>query len=481
MIYKILLADDNDEALKGFCYQLKNFPEIRPVIAQSAEATKKLITENPNDFAVVVLDYHFLAENVTGADLAKDILKKNPNLLIIICTGDDSSSAVVSSLRAKVKDFISKDDVEGFINAIKCCLPIYDEYFRILSKENRPLKAQHEDNFNYIKKFGLVSRSDQIRKVCETIEKAKDAKATALIKGESGTGKELVARAFHLHSQRKNENFVAINCAAIPANLLESELFGYKKGAFTGAATDTLGKFEQAHKGTIFLDEIGDMSLELQSKLLRVLQDGTFYPVGSRLEVKVDVRVLAATNVDLAKAIESGKFREDLYYRLRVLEVTLPPLRERKEDIEPLVLHFQNKYGKNKDAKILYKTFSVLNKYSWPGNVRELENTVESLFALAKDQNIGPENLPHYFFDYPANKLAGFEYEITADYPSFQKAIEKFIQQREYEFIMSRVKVEKSIRNAADKLKISKSTLQRKLASYGYGNFSNDDNKKEAL
>lgn len=374
---------------------------------------------------------------------------------------------MLESFRAKVRDVLDKEDTNGFIVSLQNCFQVFDEKYRIICEQSKPLKARWEDNRKVIAKMGIVGRSDRMRDVCEIIENCKNEKATVLIKGESGTGKELVARAIHDQSNRKSHKFIAINCGSIPHHLIESELFGHVRGAFTGAVNNSVGKFELADKGTIFLDEIGDMPLDLQVKLLRVLQEEAFFPVGSRDEVRVDVRVVAATNVDLPQAIKNKQFREDLYYRLNVVQIDLPPLRERQEDIEPLVLYFQNKYAKSSDKKILYKTLEPLVKYPWPGNIRELENTIESLFILYKKNDIGPEDLPHHFFDGVAAKGA-LPFENAKDYQAFHKGLEKFVAEKEAEFLHSKVKAAPSIRHAAKALKISRTTLQRKLADGGF-------------
>jgi len=244
--------------------------------------------------------------------------------------------------------------------------------------------------------LGIIGQSAPMQEVFKTIGQLAASDATALITGESGTGKELVARAIYSHSQRYNQSYLAINCAAIPENLLESELFGHEKGAFTGANTQRIGKFEQCDGGTIFLDEIGDMTLATQTKILRVLQNGTFDRVGGNQPVKVDVRVIAATNKPLEKAVEEGGFREDLFYRLNVVRIQLPSLRERREDIPQLVSYFLSTNSPNpKQPKTVQPdALAKLETHDWPGNVRELENAVQRALVMAKGDAILLENLP---------------------------------------------------------------------------------------
>ncbi|HHI79599.1 MAG TPA: sigma-54-dependent Fis family transcriptional regulator [Planctomycetes bacterium] len=244
--------------------------------------------------------------------------------------------------------------------------------------------------------FGLVANSPAILKIIRLISSIHRSDATVLITGESGVGKEIVARAIHDHSVRRNEPFVVVNCAALPPDLLESELFGHVKGAFTGAVQDRVGRFEAAGKGTVFLDEIGDMPLHLQVKLLRVLQERTFERVGESRSRPMEGRILAATNVDLAKAIQEGKFRDDLFYRLRVVPIHIPPLRERPEDIEPLVRHLLVKIAarEGRVVRVATEVFRELKRYPWPGNVRELENALEYAVALSKGTILFLEDFP---------------------------------------------------------------------------------------
>jgi two-component system response regulator GlrR len=241
----------------------------------------------------------------------------------------------------------------------------------------------------------IVAKSGKMQRVLEMVARIAQTDSTVYIHGESGTGKELIAKAIHLASARKNKAFIALNCAALPETLLESELFGHEKGAFTGAIRSTKGLFTQAHEGSLFLDEIGDMSLSLQAKLLRVLQERQFYPVGSERSVEVDVRVVVATQKDLEEAVKQGGFREDLFYRIHVIPIPLPPLRERKEDIPPLVEHFLKKYNQQMKKEIEGLTPAAMQRlmlHDWPGNVRELENTIEYAVAMAQ-QNWIKEDL----------------------------------------------------------------------------------------
>ncbi len=290
------------------------------------------------------------------------------------------------------------------IGAKTFILPPFEENFRKLISYIGNIKVKNEELIETDNFYGIVGRSKKMKEIFNTIKKVAPTDSVVLITGESGTGKELVAKAIHRLSNRNEKPFIPVNCGAIPKDLIESELFGYRKGAFTGANTNKIGRFEAASKGTIFLDEIGELPIELQVKILRVLQENEIQPLGATHPIKVDVRIIAATNRNLEKLIEEGKFREDLYYRLNVIHINLPPLRERKEDIDILIDYFFRKFTEKhkKSDKILgiaEETKFILNNYSWPGNVRELENCIERLVILKEEGIILPSDLPSKFFE----------------------------------------------------------------------------------
>lgn len=465
MKYKVLFADDNPETLLGLRIQLKSHLDIEGVFVERASEAIELIKSDPTGFAAVVLDFHFEPEKTNGAEVAKQLFVINRKLSIVICTGDTSALPPIQSLKVKVSDFVTKEDTEGLIIAIRNCFPYYDQVVRVFNGSQRSVKEKWIENAELIKSMGMRGQSDQLAEVCRSIAKIADRSSTVLIRGEHGTGKELVAKALHQKSHRHQRNFVSLNCAAITPTLLESELFGHEKGAFTGADKKQPGKFELAHKGTIFLDEIGEMSTELQAKLLRVLQEGQFYPVGSKQEVKVDVRVVAATNVDITKAISDGKFRADLFFRLNVIPIDLVPLRARKEDIEPLVTYFASKFGREGVA-IKFKTFELLKSYDWPGNVRELSNTIERLFALAEGTTIGPEELAEKFFQ-PKEKI-NLEASYSCKYDVFMKGLTEYVEEQESEYLLTNLRKLGSVRALSKYLDMPRTSLQRKLKSVGY-------------
>lgn len=466
--YKILIADDNPNSIEGLRQLLTAHLDIESTYVETSKEAIEAVKADPYGFAAVVLDFNFENENKTGADAARDILKINGKIQIIICTGSSSMDTVIESLRARVTDFIPKSNIESVLFSVRKCFPHYDQTLRCLRREKQSLVSRYADNESALREIKMIGRSDRMRAVCDVIKKSANSKATVLIRGECGTGKELVAQSLHNLSERSAYNFVAINCSAIPEALLESELFGHEKGAFTGAMTRKIGKFELAHRGTIFLDEIGDMPALLQAKLLRVLQEETFYPVGSNQIKKVDVRVVAATNVDLEKAVADGRFREDLYYRLKVIRIDLPALRERVEDIEPLVLHFKEKYDKNNEKRILYKTLDYLKAHRWPGNVRELENMIHGLITLGDGAEIGPDHLPSTFFQTRKDGVVQASFNFECDYPAFQKQTEEYLARAEHDFIVGKYRDKKSLREAAKALNMSKTTLHRRLLSWGY-------------
>ncbi len=325
-----------------------------------------------------------------GMDVLNYVIGHCPETLCIILTGHGSIKNAVEAVRAGAYDYLTKPvDLEEILIAIQRAVE-----FRNLKRENVLLRNQLRKKYKF---DNIIGDSGPMQKVFQTIEKVADTDSTIMILGESGTGKELVARALHYNSSRSKGPIVPVNCAAIPSELLESELFGHEKGAFTNAIRTRIGRFELAHGGTIFLDEIGDMDPVLQSKLLRVLQDRAFERIGGTRTIQVDIRVITATHRNLKKAVENGHFREDLYYRLNVIPIELPPLREHKSDIPLLVHHFIDQFNKTKKRNIRGLEDEALRKlkdYEWPGNVRELENMIERIAILTNNEVIALSDLP---------------------------------------------------------------------------------------
>lgn len=331
----------------------------------------------------------FRMGDISGLDLYLQIKESHPDILFILATGYGSLETAVKAMQAGVYDFLSKPlDTGELVVKLEKALSV-----RQLSQENTQLRKTIEGLHEQIT---IIGESPLMQDVLSRVERIAPSTATVLIEGESGTGKELIARSLHLGSDRAAEPYIKVNCAAIPENLLESELFGHVAGAFTGAVQDRKGKFAAAEGGSIFLDEIGEMPTHLQSKILRVLQEREFEPVGSEASCVADVRVVAATNRDLTEMVREGEFREDLYYRLNVVPVTLPPLRERKEDIGPLAAYFLDRFNNMNGRSLAPLSKDVIKRlmgYSWPGNVRELENCIERAVILARENKLLPEDI----------------------------------------------------------------------------------------
>ncbi|MDF2522693.1 MAG: two-component system response regulator [Clostridiales bacterium] len=381
---KILIAEDE----KNMRWILrKNLEEdgFEVIEAADGEEAFNLYVDLEPDMAIV--DYKM--PKIDGMEVLRRIKKINDQIPIIMVTAHGSTDAAVEAMKLGALDYISKPfDIHELKMTIKKVLKI-DQ----LSKEVEFLKTQIFEGMD--KK--IIGNSRGMVEVFEIIQKVADTSATVLITGESGTGKELVAGAIHNFSTRKERPYIKVNCGAIPENLLESELFGYEKGAFTGAQNRKVGRFDRAQGGTLFLDEIGELSLSLQVKILRVLQEREFERVGGTEVIKADVRIIAATNRDLGKMVEEGNFREDLLYRLKVIPIRIPPLRERKEDINSLVDYFIEKYSRemNKGTiRIDEDVLEILKSYDYPGNIRELENIIERLVILSADGQITTTILP---------------------------------------------------------------------------------------
>ena len=348
-----------------------------------------------NDYDVVVTDYRM--EGLNGIEVLKQVKKFSPKTEVMVITAYGSIELAVEAMKYGAVDFITKPfSFDEFKLKIQRILERIKERKKLsqVTEENVYLREKLEEQFNYGE---IIGHSKLMKDVYRTIQKVAVTDSSVLIYGESGTGKELVARAIHKMSSRKNKPFIRVNCGALAESLLESELFGHEKGAFSGAIKRKKGRFELAHNGSIFLDEIGDISLNMQTKLLRVLQEKEFERVGGEETIQVDVRILAATNKNLAEQVEKGKFREDLYYRLFIIPIYLPALRDRKEDIPLLVNHFLKKLAidlKKTPIQISEAAVEKLVAYHWQGNVRELENVLERALVLCENQEIDVFDLP---------------------------------------------------------------------------------------
>jgi DNA-binding NtrC family response regulator len=357
-----------------------------------------VVTSDPLD--LVLCDVKM--PGISGLELVRQIKDIHPDLPCIVVTGYGSAESSLDALRAGAYWYLEKPFEQARLDVVRRLVEQAIEHGR-LKAENRILQSQLHSRYRF---ENIVGSSPALRCVLDVVEKVADTDSTVLITGESGTGKELIARALHYNSHRANRMFVTVNCGAIPEELLESELFGHVRGAFTNAVSHREGRFSVADGGTVFLDEIGDMSPNLQVKLLRVLQDQTFEPVGSSKTIQVDVRVIAATNQDLEYAIKERRFREDLYYRLNVIPIEIPPLRERREDIPLLARHFLDEMNREKSkaggCSFSQEAMERICEYDWPGNVRELENLIERLVILRGEGEIRVDDLPPTFREGPA-------------------------------------------------------------------------------
>jgi DNA-binding NtrC family response regulator len=342
------------------------------------------------DFAFDALVTDLRLPGADGAAVVEAAIERYPDIVAIVVTGFGTVKDAVEAIKRGAADFVSKPfQIDELLHVLEAGLEQ-----RRLRSENAYLRAQLEERHRFT---GIIGKSPAMARLFQLLEMVAATASTILITGETGTGKEIVARAIHHNGPRRSQRFVALNCSAIPETLLEAELFGHVRGAFTGAVGDRPGRFEQAHKGTLFLDEVGTMSPALQMKLLRALQEREFERVGASNTTKVDVRVIAATNSDLGRMVSEGQFREDLFYRLNVIPVTLPPLRERREDIPLLVQHFLEKLQRG-GTTVSQEAMRRLMAYSWPGNVRQLENTVERALAFSGSRGqITVEDLPPEF------------------------------------------------------------------------------------
>lgn len=444
---KTILIIDDEQSIRESLTGILQDEGYRPLVAESGEEGLSRVREEIPD--LILLDIWM--PGIDGLETLRLIREDFPEQLVIMMSGHGTIETAVKATKLGAYDFIEKP-----LSLEKVLLSV-ENAFKInqLVLENRSLKQK------IAKENDMIGQSEAIRSLKEQIAIAAPTSGWVLITGENGTGKELVARATHNLSRRQDKPFVEVNCAAIPEELIESELFGHEKGAFTGATAMRKGKFDQAHEGTLFLDEIGDMSLKTQAKILRILQERRFERVGGQRTIEVDVRVIAATNKDLEEEIEQGNFRQDLYYRLNVLPFHVPPLRERREDIPLLTQHFLAHFCGQEGRRI--KTIApdaleVLMNYSWPGNIRELKNLVERLVIMVQDETISLAHLPE---SVQVTSSTGTTFGGSATLKEAREQFEKdFLRQKLNEY-------EGNISRTAEAIEMERSNLHRKLKGFG--------------
>jgi len=455
---KVLIIDDDEIVREVLIEHLEN--DGHEIVACSNGYRGLEIFRN-DKFDLVILD--LIMPGINGLEVLKEIKRFSPQAVVILITAFGSIENAVDAMRAGSFDYITKPfNLADVSFAVKRGIGVSK-----LEKENINLKRQLKNRYGF---ENIIGDSNAMQSVYSLIDKVAPTDSTVLILGESGTGKELIANITHYNSERSLKPIITVNCSAIPHELLESELFGHEKGAFTGAVSTKLGKFEIADGGTVFLDEIGDMTPGLQIKLLRVLQERSFERVGGTKTIKVDIRIIAATNKNLEKEASAGRFREDLFYRLNVIPIQLPPLSERTEDIPLLCHYFIDRYCKKRKRaplKMSSEAMSALVNYSWPGNVRELENLMERLVVLKEDDTIVMADLPEKIaegFNSKANFESIIRHEINTGNIDFEKKITDF----EKYIISHAIKSSKGVKSkAARLLNLKRTTLIEKMKRLG--------------
>lgn len=458
----IMIIDDEPDMLDNCSRILRRLGYETITVDDSVRAIEMLSQEQPD---LILTDLKM--PRLDGLAVLRSAKEINPEVPVIVITGYATVESAVSAVKEGAFDYLPKpfsfDQLRLSVERALAQLS--------LREENQNLKEQLEGTYGF---DNIIGASPALREVLETVRKVSKSEASILIFGESGTGKELIARSIHANSQRFNKPFVPVDCASLPENLLESELFGHEKGAFTGAHAAKAGLFELAHQGTLFLDEIGELSMGLQAKLLRVLEERQFRRVGGTKMLDVDVRLVSATNRDLAESVENRQFRQDLYYRLNVISIHLPPLRERAGDIPLLALYYCKKFaeGQHKNIKgISPEALKLLESYPWPGNIRELRNAMERAVSLADSQLILPVDLPPQLLgDPPGNAV-----HPAVNLP-FKEAKEKWVEVFEKDYLCELLKKHQgNISQAAIEAEMDRKTIHRLVKKHGLKVFRDFD------
>ena len=452
---KLLVADD-EQSMREFLDIMLKKEGYRVSLASNGEEVLKLAERDI--FDLILMDIRM--PKLDGIAVLKKIKALSPETVVIMITAYASADTAIRAMKEGAYDYVTKpfkvDEIKLIIrNALEK---------KNLQKENILLKQVVRDRYHF---DNILGQSPKMLALYDLLEKVGPTKTNILIAGESGTGKELVAKAIHYNSPRKDKPFVTLNCGAIPELLIESELFGHMRGAFTDAIATKKGLFEMADEGTIFLDEISELPLLMQVKLLRVLQDKEFKRVGGTEDIRVDVRIMSATNKDLEEAVTEKRFREDLFYRLNVIQIKLPPLRDRREDISLLTMHFLKKYSEELNKHITGispETLRILLNYDYPGNVRELQNIIERGVALESTQELTPQNLSSYLDQQPSLKKGS----IDLDIPNEGLDLEKVVEELERNLLLKALDRTKGIKKkAAELLHINFRSMRYRLEKYG--------------
>jgi DNA-binding NtrC family response regulator len=454
MLRKVLIVDDDPHLTNQYRRLLEGDGLSIDTVTNAQEALTALST---TEYSVMVTDLRM--PGMGGMELIREVAQRRLMVTTIVTTAFGSIDRVVEAMRLGAYDFLTKP-----IDPTNLKL-VMDRAFRqrALHDEVLRLRQQLKETYSF---NNIISRSPRMHEIFELVRHIAGTKSTVLVEGETGTGKELIAKAVHYSSENREGNLVAVNCAALPENLLESELFGHERGAFTSAEARRKGRFELANKGTIFLDEIGDVSASMQAKLLRVLQERRFERVGGHESIEVDVRVVAATNKNLDKEVAEGRFREDLYYRLNVIKIDLPPLRERTEDIPLLITHFLNKYARANEPpkKVAPDAMERLLAYRWPGNVRELENAIERAAVTTVGDTIGLEKLPPKVTGMPAGERPRFEIDLKHPLPFYLK---EATEQIEKQYITQALEKSRgNVGRCAELCGLSRRSVSGKISQY---------------
>ncbi len=451
---EILIVDDDDQFRKGLISALQGEGLSVTGVSSGADA---LLATSERRIDLILSD--LVMESMTGTQLLSQVKKSNPDIQMILMTGHGSIQNAVEAMREGACDYLTKPfRNEELIIRIRRALQE-----RRNSRELQRLREVVEETFNL---DSIVSQNDKMREVFKLVRQVADTDVTVLVLGETGTGKELISRAIHFNSSRKNNPLVTINCSAIPEHLLESELFGYERGAFTGANNQRTGKIEEADGGTVFLDEIADIPLHVQTKLLRFLQEKQIDRIGTNKTMTVDTRIVAATNRNLQQMVKDGTFREDLYYRLNVFPITLPPLRERLEDVPLLAEHFLKKHqlkSKEPVAGISPSVVHTMLNYTWPGNVRELENLIKRAIIKCEGSTIVELDIPGQ----AAPVFAGLTESPSTTSVPYKRYLDHVLKDAERKFLLRALKESKgNLNQAARMMEVDRKTIYRKIDEF---------------